>query len=281
MRYHLARVRALLAAAVLGVTLAPAVAQDLRAQLRPHIDLKPVAFSSEVKDSIGMFTDVANTVFKPAGDGPFPAVVLMHTCGGLKGPPNAHMKQHAQTLLAAGHVVLVVDSFGPRGFDHCAARIPDTSTGLADAYAALALLASQPFVDKARIYQAGYSWGAFMSAFLASPQSAQLVGSELRFAATVGNYGSCQFKNSTLVLNDVDRPLLMLMGGRDTEVPAAPCFPRLDELKAAGKPVQWHVFPDATHGWDKPGLASRGYTYDAQITQDATARLIAFLAQAR
>ena len=260
---------------------APALAQDLKAQLTQPIDLKPVTFAAEAKASIGTFTDVANVVFKPAGDGPFPAVVLMHTCGGLKGPPNVHMKQHAQALLAAGHAVLVVDSFGPRGFDNCAARSPATSTGIADAYAALAHLAAQPFVDKARIYQAGYSWGAFASALLASPQSAQLVGAEQRFSATVVHYGSCAYKQHALVLKDIDRPLLLLMGGRDTEVPSAPCFPLLDELKAAGKPVQWHVFPEATHGWDKPSLASRGYVYDAQVSQDATARMVAFFAAAR
>ncbi|WP_028605799.1 dienelactone hydrolase family protein [Ottowia thiooxydans] len=265
----------------LTAALMPAHAQDLRAQLGASIDLKPVTFAAEAKDSIGIFTDVANTVFKPAGEGPFPATVLMHTCGGLKGAPNVHMKRHAQSLLAAGHVVLVVDSFGPRGFDDCRARTPTSSTGIADAYAALAFLASKPFVDKARIYQVGYSWGAFMSALLASPQSAQLVGSEARFAATVANYGSCAYKNYTLLLKDIDRPVLMLLAGRDTEVPPSPCFPLLDEMKAAGKPVQWHVFPNATHGWDKPGLTSLGYTYDPQITQDATARLLAFLAEAR
>lgn len=253
-------------------------AQDLQAQMAQPLELKPVAFSDEIKDSIGLFTNVANTVFKPAGDGPFPATVLMHTCGGLKGPPNAHMKQHAQSLLAAGHVVLVIDSFGPRGFDSCATRVLSHSAGIADAYAALALLAGKPFVDKSRIYQAGYSWGAFVSTHLASPQSARLVGSELRFAATVANYGSCAFKQYQLVLSDTDRPLLMLMGGRDAEVPASACFPLLEQMKAAGKPVEWHLYPQATHAWDKPGLPARGYVYDAQVTQDATARMVAFFA---
>ncbi|MCC7101344.1 MAG: dienelactone hydrolase family protein [Rubrivivax sp.] len=271
----------LLTGLALGAALMPVLAQDLRAQLAGALDLKPVTFSGEPKEAIGMFTDVANVVFKPAGEGPFPAVVLMHTCGGLKGPPNVHMKQHAQTLLAAGHVVVVVDSFGPRGFDSCASRVPATSTGIADAYAALAHLVSKPFVDKTRIYQVGYSWGAFISALLASPQSAQLAGSDLRFAATVANYGSCAYKGRALVLKDVDRPLLLLMAGRDDEVPPAPCFPLLDELKAAGQPLQWHVFSGATHGWDKQGLSARGYVYDAQIAKDATARMIAFIGEVR
>ncbi|WP_169730024.1 dienelactone hydrolase family protein [Comamonas badia] len=135
------------------------LSEELQAQIAPPHDWTPVAFNGEVRESIGAFTDIANTVFKPAGEGPFPAVVLMHTCGGLKGAPNAHMKQHAQELLEAGHVVLVIDSYGPRGFDNCAARAPSGSGGIADAYAALALLAAKPFVDGTRIYQVGYSWG--------------------------------------------------------------------------------------------------------------------------
>ena len=270
-----------LIAACLAIATAAAGAQDLREHVMPPLELKPVSFSHEVKDSIGMFTQVGNTVFKPAGDGPFPAAVLMHTCGGLTGAPNVHMKQHAQTLLESGHVVLVIDSFGPRGFDNCAARLLSHSAGIADAYAALAFLAAKPFVDKSRIYQAGYSWGAFVSAHLASPQSAQLVGSDLRFAATVAHYGGCAFRQYRLVLPDIDRPLLMLMGGRDEEVPAAPCFPMLEQMKAAGKPVDWHVYPEASHAWDKQGLRNRGYIYSAQVTQDATARMLAFFAAAR
>lgn len=270
-----------LAAALLAAMSWGVAAQDLQAQIAPPYDWKPVAFNDEVKDSIGVFTNIANTIFKPAGDGPFPATALMHTCGGLKGAPNAHMKVHAQELLAAGHVVLVIDSYGPRGFDNCSVRAPSGSGGIADAYAALNLLASKPFVDGARIYQVGYSWGAFISALLASPQSARLAGSERRFTATVVNYGSCAFKDKHMVLQDMDRPLLLLMGGRDDEVPSAPCFPLLEEMKAAGKPVQWHVYPDATHGWDKSGQGSRGYVYNPSVAKDATERMLGFLAEKR
>lgn len=272
--------RALLALAALAAT-AGAGAQDMAAQFAPPLDLKPVGFNEDVKDSIGFFTDVANTVFKPAGDGPFPAVVLMHTCGGLAGAPNAHMKRHAQELLEAGYVVLVVDSFRPRGFDDCRTRVLTGSAGIADAYAALALLSAKPFVDGKRVFQAGYSWGAMIASYLASPQSARMVDSPLRFAGTVANYGSCAYKKFKLVWPDTDRPHLLLLGGRDEEVPATPCFPLLDEMKAAGQPVQWHVFPQASHAWDKQGLQHLGYVYDAQVTDEATARMKAFFESVR
>ena len=99
----------------------------------PPSNAKPVAFEPDIKDSMGSFTNIANSTFKRAGPGPFPAVVLMHTCGGVKNAQNT--KQHAQELLKAGYVVLVVDSFGPRGMENRVTRILSGSAGVADAYA--------------------------------------------------------------------------------------------------------------------------------------------------
>lgn len=254
-------------------------AQDLKEQFLPPLDFKPVSFEPEVKDSIGLFTSIANTAFKPSGSGPFPAVVLMHSCGGVRNP---HIKQHAQTLLKAGYVVLVTDSFEPRGVQNCATRIVSGSAGVADAYAALAYLAAKPFVDKSRVYQVGYSWGGIVSTMLASPQSAAIVGSSLRFAATVSNYSNCSYQDRyQLVLRDSDRPFLMLMGENDQELPPATCFPLLTEMKAKGSPVEWFVFPGATHSWDKPSQPERGYVYNERVTAEATAKMLEFLARAR
>lgn len=250
-------------------------AQELRSQLMSPIVLEPVSFDAEPKDSIGFFTNVANTLFKPKGNGPFPAVVLMHTCGGVGNP---HIKQHAQELLNENFAVLVVDSFTSRGMENCASRILSGSAGIADAYTGLKFLASKPFVDASRIYQVGYSWGAIVSIWLSSPQSAALVSSGLRFKATVSNYSGCSFDGKyKFLLNDIDKPLLMLMGGRDNELPSDTCFPLLEELKAAGRPIEWHIFPEATHSWDKPTLPERGYVFNEQVTRDATAKMLQFI----
>lgn len=254
-------------------------AQELRAQFLEPVVSNPVKFDADIKESIGLFTSVANVIFKPTGAGPFPAVVLMHTCGGVKDP---HIKQHAQELLADGYVVLPVDSFGPRGFENCATRVLSGSAGVVDAYAALAHLASKSFVDKSRIFQVGYSWGAVTSAWLASPQSAGYANSELRFAGSVSNYGTCRYQDKyQFLLRDADRPLLMLMGSSDSEFSPAACFPLLETMRASGAPVQWHLYPGATHAWDKPTQPARGYVYDEAVTKDATARMLAFLKSLR
>ena len=80
--------------------------------------------------------------------------------------------------------------------------------------------------------------------------------------------------------------VLMLMAALDVETPPKTCFPLMETMKAAGKPVDWHIYPGTTHGWDKaenngyvyraPTGETMAYRYDAQVTQDATQRMIAF-----
>src|SRR5271166_5671102 len=50
-------------------------------------------------------------LYAPEGAGPFPAIVISHTCGPLR----EHVFEWAQRFLGAGYVVLVVDHLGPRG----------------------------------------------------------------------------------------------------------------------------------------------------------------------
>ena len=51
----------------------------------------------------------------PKGDGPFPAIVLLHSCGGL----GRSSEVWTARLVDWGYVVLNVDSFGPRGEATC------------------------------------------------------------------------------------------------------------------------------------------------------------------
>src|SRR5262245_15018422 len=53
---------------------------------------------------------------KPEGGGPFPAVVLLHTCGGVW---SGHMTGWAKRLTDRGYAALIVDSFTPRGGRAC------------------------------------------------------------------------------------------------------------------------------------------------------------------
>lgn len=149
------------------------------------------------------------------------------------------------------------------------------------------------FVAKDRIAIVGYSWGA-MVAILASSQSwGTALAPGDRFAAAVSFYPGCfTIKPASgspfeIVNSDIDRPLLVLMGERDTETPAAECIPRLETVKTAGAPVRWHVYPEATHCWDCKNLDGfskldfRGnhvvYRHDKNVTADSARRMFEFL----
>ena len=91
-------------------------------------------------------------------------------------------------------------------------------------------LASLKEVDPARIYLVGMSLGSFAASVAASPQIAKAVGSERRFRASVGWYGSCAYvpKNAPtlqLLHPDTDRPVLLLLARDDKKRPSHPAFP--------------------------------------------------------
>jgi dienelactone hydrolase len=250
---------------------------------------------------LSTFSSPQMAVYKPEGDGPFPAVVLQHQCGGLRNGQwqNLAMLDWARTAVAHGYVALVVDSLGPRSVESVCMGPRNGVTfsrGTRDALLAGAHLRTLPFVDKERIAMAGYSWGA-MAAVLASGKLwADSLGDGFRFRAAVAFYPGCftltppTGPRYEIVNGDIDRPLLVLMGGQDTETPAAECAAKLEPTKAAGAPIQLHLYPQATHCWDCKNLNNfrkvdaRGtqvvYRYDADLTKDAEQRMFEFLDKA-
>lgn len=277
-------------AAALALACASAGAQDMKEFIQTSTaGLKPVPIKAEVEE-LGWTSTLSNGVFRPKGQGPFPAVVLGHTCGGVTRP---HIKDRMNELLDAGFMVLALDSFGPRGISNCRTQTSILATAtVMDAYGALEHLSKLPLVDPSRIYFSGYSWGGWAAPLLASPQSAQALGSKLRYRAVVSNYGFCASQRNANspryypLQKDVDIPLLVLMAGEDKEGKPADCLPILEELKAGGKPVEWHVYENTHHAWDQPDLKdykittgwgeTNLYRYSKDATVDSTKRMIGF-----
>jgi len=91
-------------------------------------------------------TIIEGYLSKPEGDGPFPAVVSMHGCNGLRAASRAAGGEYLKSL---GYVAFVVDSFATRGIkEACVSPMPDRH---ADAIGALTYLSSLPYVDRGRI----------------------------------------------------------------------------------------------------------------------------------
>jgi dienelactone hydrolase len=254
----------------------------------PPVTDPPVQFELPAAE-LGLFSGLGNKVFKPAGTGPFPVAVIGHTCGGVTRP---HIRDRAKELLAAGYMVVAIDSYGPRGISSCRGQTKvNTRHQVRDAYAALDMLSRLPEVDQRRIYYTGYSAGGMAGPMLADTRYVPAGEKPLRFRAIVSNYGSCVFQHGPatprvqLLPRQIDTPVLMLMAQEDQELRAADCFPQLDEMKAAGQPVSWHVYADTYHAWDQPGVQythttgfgqNSIYRYSSSATTDSTRRMLEF-----
>lgn len=144
--------------------------------------------------------ELTGHLYRPDGNGPFPAMVLLHACGGLSN----HVLGWASWLKDEGYVALAIDSLRPRGTrDVCGSPLnPSISDVLQDAFGALAYLRSLPFVDPGRIGVIGWSYGAtaaLWANFSGRP------GKE--FQATVAFYPGC-----SQMPDDTSTPLLLLLG---------------------------------------------------------------------
>jgi dienelactone hydrolase len=220
--------------------------------------------------------EIPGWIYKPAGNGSFPAIILAHTCAGT----NAHTETWGKLLSSWGYLVLAPDSFGPRGHKQVCTN-GGAVTGnmrVADVAGALKFLATRPDVQQGHIGMIGHSHGGW-TVMRAVQKSYGLAALGLR--AAVAYYPSCapQFDR------DVDVPLLVLIGDKDDWTPADKCR----QLQSAGfsRPdlVQVIYYPNAYHSFDSrspdrsvPGNGSTMHrlAYDTAAAPDAEARTRAF-----
>jgi len=187
----------------------------------------------------------------------YPAVVVVHTIAGYS---EANEGQYAAELRKAGFATLTYDSFAARGATGLALSRSGPGlwpSGVADAYAALRLLASDPRIDADRIAIVGFSYGGEV-AHLASLEvfRAALDPGQARFAAHVAYYPAGVFGAVAEPGAYTGSPILLLLGGKDDNLPVAKIESYLAYAKAAGSPVpiETVTYPNAYHAWTVPSM---------------------------
>ena len=219
---------------------------------------------------------------KPAGTGPYPAVVLMHGCAGIR-PTYARWASHLTEL---GYVTLILDSLGPRSvFNVCKTPfiIASPQTRAFDAHGALAYLQGLPFVDGARIGVEGWSHGG-NSVLAAVNNSGTTAKLPQRFKAAIAFYPYC------IGWGDYILPTLILLGEADEWGPLSQCQMLKAQSKNGGALIELVAYPGVFHAFDvlelENGLSFEGLhgktywlQYNKKAHEDAAKRVRSFLAE--
>jgi carboxymethylenebutenolidase len=253
-------------------------------------------------------TELVGYLFAPAGDGPHPAIVLLHGRGGpysskvnagctlvargVESPCGAATlsKRHmawGEYWAAHGYLALLVDSFGPRGRAHGYGRfthgdpdreaVNERSVRPLDAESALAWLVARPDVLPGRVMLQGWSNGASTAINVMERQADGAASHPAgRFRAALVFYPGCGPAALIAQRVVVDAPLWAFLGADDEEVSTTVCERVLGH--ATGAPLAVTVYPGATHDFDDPGMARQAVAGNRAAREDAMNRAAALLA---
>ena len=213
------------------------------------------------REPTGAVTVKADLGFPEQARDRYPAVIVVHTIAGYRDINEGYA---AAELRKAGFATLTYDSFAARGttgeaLQKSAGYLP---VGVADAYAALRLLAAEPRIDAGHIAIIGFSYGAEIAHLAAF----ELLRSALnpasgRFAAHVAFYPGGNFGVLAEANAYTGAPVLLLLGGKDDNLPVAKIENYLAYARAAGAPapIETVIYPGAYHAWTVPDLTARFY----------------------
>lgn len=232
-----------------------------------------VQFESNSKSEDGNPLILDGILTKPNGKGPFPAVVLLHGCGGLEdGKPRS--EAWSNRLVAFGYATLQLDSFAPRGIkDDC--KIPSSIILRArahDAYDAKSYLSELPYVDRNRIAVLGWSHGGMTVLNIIE----NTYRDDKPFKAAIAFYPWCSF------LTQPNSPLMILIGESDDWTPAYRCSRAMPSMQTEHE-IILKIYPGAYHDFDWEGMdetyGGHRVLYDPVATQDAIIQVKSFLAK--
>lgn len=200
-------------------------------------ELTNVEFAAEDGTSLGAY------LVEPTGEGPHPAVLLIHEWWGL----NEDILHLADELAESGYVVLAVDAYRGRLAQSVPGALMLISTTsqsqiAADIDAAFDYLANLPQVDAERIGSVGFCFGGTQSMRLGTRQP--------NLAATVTFYGSGPITNpDELGVMGSNGPVLGIFGAEDQSIP-------LDEVEGFERALNERdvsntitVYPDVGHAF--------------------------------
>lgn len=212
-------------------------------------------------------------LYRAPHSGKAPYAVLLSGCGGTyTGANSLWLKLWARNLRDIGVGALAIDSIEARGVKDGVCGDGSQIWALRrvdDAHAAMAWLATQPWVDGRRIIVMGMSNGgraALLS--VSATENARF----RQFAAAVAFYPACE----RLPPHHLLTPALLLIGGADEDASPAKCEGFTTRRLSAAFPPQIRVYPKASHLFD---VYPRDENYNAPEVIESREDVLAFLRQ--
>ncbi|HUO14538.1 MAG TPA: dienelactone hydrolase family protein [Verrucomicrobiae bacterium] len=201
----------------------------------------------------------------PSGNGPFPALIVIHEWWGL----NDWVKDEASKLADQGYVTLAIDLYRgkvattPEVAHEIMRGVPE-DRAKRDLDSAFTYLASQPNVKKDRVGAIGWCMGGGYSLDVALQQPT--------LAADVINYG--HLATDTDRLKKINAPILGLFGAQDHGITPDDVHKFQASLQQLGKKVEIKIYDDAGHAFENPNNKDGYRPADAA---DAWKRTVEFL----
>ena len=197
-------------------------------------------------------------LYRPAGDGPFPAVVALHTCDGLAGRRTNFARRYrdwGERLAAAGFVALFPDSFASRGLgSQCSPGQRTMRSGrerVVDAEAARHWLQQQSYVAADRVSLLGWANGAVAALWTVRPRAARK-DDKPDFRSAIAFYPGCRRLRDTAW--SARMPTLILVGAKDDWASASACEQMVAGARGRTARATIQVYPNAYHDFDHPNL---------------------------
>ena len=191
---------------------------------------------------------ISGELLLPKGDARVPAIVLSHGGGGIGGTEDTW----ARELRSLGVAVFLVDSFTGRRIGSFPPENELSRAGqVYDVYQALALLATHPRVDPARIALMGGSRGGGLSIMAAMTRSLKAQAPEnLEFCAYLALYPTIR---STVDYGQLaSRPIRLFMGTLDEATSITTVRAFAESQQAAGADIKLFEYEGAHHAFDNP-----------------------------
>jgi carboxymethylenebutenolidase len=208
---------------------------------------------------------VQGFLYTPSGNGPFPALIVIHEWWGL----NDWVKDEASKLADQGYVTLAIDLYRgkvattPEVAHEIMRGVPE-DRAKRDLDSAFTYLASQPNVKKDRVGAIGWCMGGGYSLDVALQQPT--------LAADVINYG--HLATDTDRLKKINAPILGLFGAQDHGITPDDVHKFQASLQQLGKKVEIKIYDDAGHAFENPNNKDGYRPADAA---DAWKRTVEFL----